>query len=80
MHAHGVMYLKDSEDSGYNDGTSGKDKEDDSVPPGSSHVYIWEVPERAGPGTADPSSIVWLYHSHVDEMRDIASGLLAPSS
>jgi FtsP/CotA-like multicopper oxidase with cupredoxin domain len=24
---------------------------------------------------SDGSSIVWLYHSHVDEMRDIASGL-----
>ncbi len=75
MHPHGVLYQKDSEGSGYNDGTSGKEKEDDSAPPGGTHIYIWEIPERAGPGPADPSSIVWVYHSHVDEMRDIASGL-----
>jgi FtsP/CotA-like multicopper oxidase with cupredoxin domain len=75
MHPHGVFYQKDSEGSGYNDGTSGKDKDDDSVPPGGSHIYIWELPERAGPGPADPSSVVWLYHSHVEEMRDVASGL-----
>jgi hypothetical protein len=75
LHAHGVFYQKKSEGSGYNDGTSGKDKDDDAVPPGGTHIYIWEVPTRAGPGPADPSSIVWLYHSHVDEMRDIASGL-----
>jgi FtsP/CotA-like multicopper oxidase with cupredoxin domain len=75
MHPHGVLYQKDSEGSGYNDQTAGKDEEDDSVPSGGSHIYLWEIPERAGPGPADPSSIVWLYHSHVDEMRDIASGL-----
>ena len=75
MHPHGVLYQKNSEGSGYNDGTSGDDKADDAVPPGGSHIYIWEIPDRAGPGIADGSSIVWLYHSHVDEMRDIASGL-----
>jgi hypothetical protein len=75
IHPHGVLYQKNSEGSGYNDETSGSDKEDDAVPAGGSHIYIWEIPQRAGPGRADPSSIVWLYHSHVDEMRDIASGL-----
>jgi FtsP/CotA-like multicopper oxidase with cupredoxin domain len=75
MHPHGVLYAKNSEGSMYNDGTSGPDKADDAVLPGGTHVYIWEVPERAGPGPGDPSSIVWLYHSHVDEMRDVASGL-----
>jgi hypothetical protein len=37
---------------------------------------IWEVPERAGPGPNDPSSIVWLYHSHADEQKDVESGLV----
>ncbi len=32
--------------------------------PGKTHVYTWQVPERAGPGPGDPSSLVWLYHSH----------------
>jgi manganese oxidase len=75
MHPHGVLYQKDSEGADYNDGTSGADKEDGCVPPGSKHTYIWQVPERAGPGPADPSSVFWLYHSHTDELRDIASGL-----
>lgn len=38
--------------------------------------YVWKVPERSGPGPSDPSSIVWLYHSHVDEIRDTNSGLV----
>jgi len=75
IHPHGVLYQKNSEGSEYNDGTNGDDKADDAVPPGATHIYIWEIPDRAGPGPSDGSSIVWLYHSHVDEMRDIASGL-----
>ena len=76
MHPHGVFYNKDSEGAGYEDGTSGADKEDDAVPPGRIHVYTWEVTERAGPGPNDPSSIVWLYHSHTSELKDVESGLI----
>ena len=76
MHPHGVFYDKDSEGSPYQDGTSGADKADDAVPPGGTHTYTWKVPERAGPGPNDPSSIVWLYHSHTNEARDVASGLI----
>jgi manganese oxidase len=75
MHPHGVLYQKNSEGAGYDDGTSGDDKADDSVASGATHDYVWEIPERAGPGPGDPSSVAWLYHSHVDEMRDVASGL-----
>jgi FtsP/CotA-like multicopper oxidase with cupredoxin domain len=74
MHPHGVFYAKDSEGAGYNDGASTPDK--DGVPPGKTHTYLWEVPERAGPGPNDPSSIVWLYHSHADEPKDVESGLI----
>jgi hephaestin len=76
MHPHGVFYKKDSEGALYEDGTSAADKVDDAVPPGKTHAYTWEVPERAGPGPNDPSSIVWLYHSHAYEMRDVNSGLV----
>ncbi len=76
MHPHGVFYRKDSEGAPYEDGTSGTDKEDDAVPPGKTHLYTWEVPERAGPGPNDPSSIVWLYHSHTNELKDVESGLV----
>lgn len=75
MHPHGVLYLKDSEGADYNDGTSGEDQSDGCVVPGARHTYTWQVPERAGPGPADPSSLFWLYHSHCDELRDVASGL-----
>jgi hephaestin len=75
MHPHGVLYQKSSEGSEYNDGTAGEDKADDAVAPGTTQVYVWEVPERAGPAASDGSSVIWLYHSHVDELRDVASGL-----
>jgi hephaestin len=74
LHPHGVFYNKDSEGSMYDDGTSGADKEDDSVAPGHTHLYTWQVPERAGPGPNDGSSLVWLYHSHGS--RDVESGLV----
>jgi hephaestin len=76
MHPHGVFYDKDSEGAPYDDGTSGADKEDDAVPPGKTHTYTWKVPERAGPGPNDPSSVVWLYHSHTNELKDVETGLV----
>lgn len=78
MHPHGVFYNKDSEGAVYDDGSSAADKANSVVPPGETHVYTWEVPERAGPGPADGSSVVWLYHSHVNEQRDVNSGLIGP--
>jgi len=79
MHPHGVFYGKDSEGTmNYDDGSSAADKGNNVVRPGETHTYNWEVPERAGPGPADPSSIVWLYHSHVGELKDVESGLVGP--
>lgn len=75
MHPHGVFYQKDSEGADYNDSTSGADKADGGVPPGGTHTYVWQIPERAGPGANDPSFVFWLYHPHTDELRDVASGL-----
>jgi FtsP/CotA-like multicopper oxidase with cupredoxin domain len=76
VHPHGVFYAKDSEGAPYNDGTSGANKDDDDVPTGGTHTYTWLVPERAGPGPMDPSSIGWMYHSHSDEVKDTNSGLV----
>lgn len=78
LHPHGVFYLKDSEGAPYEDGTSGTDKADDAVPPGGEHVYVWPVPERAGPGPGDLSSVMWMYHSHTDEVGDVNAGLVGP--
>ncbi len=76
MHPHGVFYKKDSEGAPYTDGSAGNDKKDDGVPPGQTHIYTWEVPERAGPGPQDLSSLVWLYHSHAMDLKDVESGLI----
>jgi FtsP/CotA-like multicopper oxidase with cupredoxin domain len=78
IHPHGVFYNKDSEGAGYDDGTSGADKADDAVQHGGTHLYQWQVPERAGPGPNDGSSVMWMYHSHVDEAQDTYSGLMGP--
>lgn len=78
IHPHGVFYKKDSEGATYNDGISDSDKLGQSIPPGTNYTYVWQVPERAGPGPHDPSSIVWMYHSHVDKVSDTYAGLVGP--
>jgi FtsP/CotA-like multicopper oxidase with cupredoxin domain len=78
VHPHGVFYPKNSEGTPYNDGTSGADKNDDAVPPGGMHTYAWEVPERAGPGPMDGSSVLWMYHSHIDKPAETNAGLIGP--
>lgn len=76
LHAHGVHYLKPYEGATYPDGTSGADLNDGAIAPGDSYTYRWQIPDRAGPGPADPSSVIWLYHAHVDSPRDINTGLV----
>ncbi|HEV7158554.1 MAG TPA: multicopper oxidase domain-containing protein [Caulobacteraceae bacterium] len=76
LHPHGVFYEKASEGSPYADGVPMADKGGDAVAPGHQFDYVWQVPERAGPGPRDPSSIVWFYHSHVEERADVNAGLI----
>jgi hephaestin len=76
VHPHGVFYQKDSEGAVYEDGTTGADRADDAVPPGGTHVYVWPVPQRAGPGPLQGSSLMWMYHSHTHEVKDVNTGLL----
>ncbi len=78
VHPHGVLYRKDSEGAPYADNTSGADKADDAVPPGGEHTYVWSVPPRAGPAMGEGSSVIWMYHSHTDEGKDIETGLIGP--
>eukprot|EP00887_Chlorella_sp_A99_P002379 scaffold10.g2379.t1 len=66
LHPHGVQYEKASEGAPYNDGLP--PQPGDAVPPNTTITYNWTVPERTGPGPADPSSIAWLYHSHANEI------------
>ena len=78
IHPHGVRYAKSSEGAPYNDGTSGADKADDAVDPGKTVTYTWDVPARAGPAAHDGQSVMWMYHSHTDEIKDTNTGLMGP--
>jgi FtsP/CotA-like multicopper oxidase with cupredoxin domain len=77
MHPHGLAYSKASEGALYGRLTPAE-KEGGAVPPGQTYTYTWTVPERAGPGPGDPSSILWMYHSHFVEPRDTNTGLFGP--
>ncbi|HKW44969.1 MAG TPA: multicopper oxidase domain-containing protein [Candidatus Eremiobacteraceae bacterium] len=74
VHPHGVFYSKSSEGAPYQDGVPAGDKMGESVAPGKTFTCTWAVPERAGPGPGDGSSVVWMYHSHVDEVNDVNTG------
>ncbi len=57
---------------------SGSVKADDRVIPGATYTYIWTVPETSGPAAMDGSSVIWMYHSHFVEGKDINTGLIGP--
>jgi len=94
IHAHGVLYsIFDEGNQDVGSQTKKKLKEEPSpqmnghsnpndiygiVTPGETHTYKWQVPERAGPSTDDPTSIIWSYYSAVDEVADTNSGLIGP--
>jgi FtsP/CotA-like multicopper oxidase with cupredoxin domain len=63
MHPHGVRYDQAS------DGVKG-------IPPGESFTYTWILDPRTAPKAGEPSSKLWLYHSHANERRDLAAGLV----
>ncbi len=71
MHPHGVKYDKDSEGAEYEPPGQGA-----AVAPGERFTYTWDVDAGAGPAPGEPSSKVWLYHSHVDEVQDVLAGLV----
>ncbi len=78
VHAHGLFYTKSSEGAPYQDGIPAGNKPGDRVSTGKTFTYTWQVPARAGPGPGDGSSVVWMYHSHFDEVNDINSGPVGP--
>jgi FtsP/CotA-like multicopper oxidase with cupredoxin domain len=65
IYAHGVGYDQGS------DGMTGG-------PPGTIFIYTRVVDHRSGPQPGEPSSKFWLYHSHANEQRDTAPGLVGP--
>lgn len=76
IHVHGLEYDKSSEGAAYNDGSNG---DGTSIAPGGKYEYKYFAREGSGPATGadQPSSTVWLYHSHVDMGEsDIYAGLI----
>ena len=69
IHVHGLQYNEENE--GADMKGSGA-----AVPPGGTFTYHWEADSDAAPGPNDPSSIVWLYHSHVDAVTEVYDGLI----
>jgi FtsP/CotA-like multicopper oxidase with cupredoxin domain len=79
MHPHGLAYDKESEGAYYSVGVGVPPaRKGDAVQKGEVFTYTWTVPERAGPGPGDMSSVLWMYHSHFNESKDMNSGLLGP--
>ncbi|XP_061422642.1 ferroxidase HEPHL1-like [Lethenteron reissneri] len=75
MHPHGVFYSKASEGANYPDGQEFGSK-GEFVLPGQTHTYHWMVRDETSPGSDDPNCFTWIYHSHVNEPKDVNSGLI----
>jgi FtsP/CotA-like multicopper oxidase with cupredoxin domain len=73
IHPHGVAYDPPNEGSFYDPPRGGGD----TVTAGGTYTYTWFVRPEAGPQPGEPSSKVWLYHSHaVDVDAEVYRGLI----
>ena len=72
MHPHGVRYDNANDGADYEFSHEPGAK----VMPGQSFTYTWLADNDSAPGKNDPSSIVWVYHSHVDSVTEIYDGLI----
>jgi FtsP/CotA-like multicopper oxidase with cupredoxin domain len=73
MHPHGVTYKPEDEGAVYFPPRGGGD----SVTPGGEYTYRWFAERESGPRAGEPSSKVWLYHSHaVMTEEEIYRGLV----
>ncbi|KAM9740952.1 coagulation factor VIII [Menidia menidia] len=72
----GITYSKQSEGAGYDDSTTGQEKEDDAVSPGGYYEYVWDISPKDGPTSSDPDCLTYSYSSRVDTVRDMNSGLV----
>ena len=79
MHPHGFRYNKDNEGAVYfNVNSNGGFGAGAQINPGEIFDYEWFADKDSGPGSMDPSSLVWWYHSHIDEPFETNLGLLGP--
>jgi hypothetical protein len=74
IHPIGMFYPKASEGANY----AGQRHAGGSVQPGQTHTYTLQITEQVGPGPDDPSSILRLYRSHVQPVKDMYRGLVGP--
>ena len=72
IHPHGVQYDPADEGAVYYPPRGGGD----SVTAGGKYTYHWYARPESGPLPGEPSSKVWLYHSHVAPDQDIYRGLI----
>jgi len=73
IHPHGLHYDKANEGAFYLPWGSGS-----RVGPGGHFTYHWFADKKSGPGPGQLSSVVWWYHSHIDEAVEVNAGLLGP--
>jgi FtsP/CotA-like multicopper oxidase with cupredoxin domain len=79
MHPHGFRYNKTNEGAHYFGANSGQPPGAGAeIPPGGAFDYVWLADADSGPGPGDPSSLVWWYHSHINEPAETNRGLLGP--
>ena len=72
IHPHGVRYDPADEGAVYDPQRGGGD----SVPGGAAYTYTWRAVPESGPLPGEPSSKVWLYHSHVIPDEEVYRGLI----
>jgi len=72
MHPHGVHYTPENDGADYEKTHNPGAK----VMPGDMYTYEWDADADAAPGPNDSSSVVWVYHSHVDSVTEIYDGLI----
>ncbi|KAM5180745.1 coagulation factor V [Mantella aurantiaca] len=76
IHPQGISYGKLSEGANYADGTSLLEKFDDSVLPGQTYIYNWDITENMGPKENDPDCLTSIYYSAENMVEDMNSGLI----
>ncbi|XP_075052475.1 coagulation factor V [Mixophyes fleayi] len=76
IHPQGITYGKRYEGARYADGTSPLEKMDDSVLPGETYTYNWDITEDMGPEEGDPDCLTSIYYSMENMVQDMNSGLI----
>lgn len=76
IHAQGLHYNKSYEGMAYQDGRHGDTG--DAVQPGDLFTYRWKVPNAFGSSTHGQNCVNFLYHSGVNPVKDVYSGLVGP--